>query len=243
MDLSAEEFQKLQDRLDVVLDHILWGKSVSDIARERGTSQPTIRKWIKWLEADGLHGLLDRKRSSGRPREIHPFVREEIIRLTLETRPPSDLADGRGWTTRLLARFFDISASHVGNIWKEAGIDPSQHLQQVMKKPWRRVSLKIDLPVPAWVKLNLELLLKEHDWSLQQYLLARLLDADPDELTAYLDEVFRETYAKIYEDFPERWNRLLDELPEEDPRLDAYQRKLMRKTTLIGRLTSADEEK
>ena len=249
MDLSAEEFQKLQERLDVVLDHILRDKSISGIARERGISRPTVRKWIKRFEADGLHGLLDRKGSSGRPRKIPQFIRDEIIRLTLETRPPSNLhkkrrrtirrREERGWTTRLLADLFRISASHVDNIWKKAGIDPRQHLQQVRRNPFRRVPLKINLQVPAWVKLNLELMLKERDWSLQQYLLARLVDADPDQLEAALDELYKETY----ENLPERWNSLLDRLPEEDPYSDAYQRKLMSKTGLIGDLISTDEEK
>ena len=149
MDLTAEEFQKLQDRLDVVLDHILWGKSISDIARERGASLPTIRKWIEWLEADGLHGLLDSKRSPGRPRKIPQGVRDEIIRLTLETRPPSDLGEDRHWTTRLLADLSGISASHIANIWREAGIDPRLHLQQVERNPDRKVPLRVDLLVPA----------------------------------------------------------------------------------------------
>ena len=248
MDLTAEEFQKLQDRLDVVLDRILWGKSVSDIARERGRSRPTIREWIKRFEADGLHGLLDSKRSSGRPRKIPQFVRDEIIRLKLETRPPSDLnydkkgrlistkrpREERGWTTRLLAGVFKISASHVENIWKEAGIDPPQHLQQVRRNPFRRVQLKIDLQVPAWVKLNLDLTLKEHDWTLEQHLLARLVDVDPGELQADLDELYEETYKNL----PERWNSLLDKLPEDDPRSVVYQRNLKRRTSAIGRLTS-----
>ena len=38
--------EKLQERLDLVLDHLVEGKSAATVARERGTSAHTVRKWI-----------------------------------------------------------------------------------------------------------------------------------------------------------------------------------------------------
>ena len=61
--------------------------SLISMTKQLAATYPTVRKWIKRFEAEGLRGLLDRKRSSGRPREIPEFVRDEIVRLTLETRP------------------------------------------------------------------------------------------------------------------------------------------------------------
>ena len=220
MDLPAGELQKLQERLEVVLDHTLRDKSISGIARERKTSRPTVRKWIKRFEAEGLRGLFDRS-SPGRPKRIAESVRDEIIRLTLETRPPPDLGEGR-WTAELLAELCGISASHIANIWKEGGIDPPQHLQQVMHNPFRGVPLKINLQVPAWVKLNLELILKERDWTLHQYLLARLIDVDPDQ-AAGLEERREEAFDTL----PGRWREALSKLPEGAPRSTRHRRGLL----------------
>ena len=204
---------KLQARLTYVSDHLVEGKSAAAIAQERQTTAPTVRKWLLRYEEEGLPGLLDR-RSLGRPREIPQWVRDEIIRLTLKTRPPDDLAEGRRWTTRLLASFLPVSASQVANISRDNGIDALQHAQQVGRNPFRLVPLKIDIEVPAWVKLHLELLLLERDWTLKEHILALLADAHPDRLPAELEERREE----FLEDLAVRWSRILAQLPEEDPR-------------------------
>ena len=229
MTRALKDLRTLQARLTYVSDHVVEGKSAAAIARERQTTAPTVRKWLLRYEEDGLPGLLDR-RSPGRPRKIPQSVRDEIVRLTLQTRPPADLAPGRRWTTRLLARFFPVSPSHVANIWRDNGIDALQHGQQVARNPFRPVPLKIDLRVPAWVKLSLELILMERDWSLNQYVLARLVDAHPDQLSAELEERREEFLA----DLAVRWSRILAQLPEEDPRSLLYERDLARRRRISG---------
>ena len=232
MDIPAGEVQKLQklrERVDLVLDHTLRGIGISEIARERNTSRPTVRKWIKLFEAQGQRGLLDRP-LPGRSRVIPQWVRDEVVRLTLETRPPNDLGEDRRWTTRLLGELFDVSPSHIANIWREAGIDPRQHLQQVVKNPFRPVPLRVEFDVPAWVKLNLELTLRQRDWTLRQYMLARLVDVDPDQLTAGLEERWEE----VFETLRDLWSEAVSRLPVEDPRSPEYRHELKQRIQSEG---------
>ena len=92
-------------RLDLVLAH-LDGKPAAVIARECGTSRPTVRKWLARFAKAGIEGLLS-KHSPGRPRVVDPLIRKELLRLPRETRPPADLGDQ--WTTRMLAEVFGVS--------------------------------------------------------------------------------------------------------------------------------------
>lgn len=223
---QRDQLQKIQDRIGIVLDH-LSGKSVSAIARERGGSRPTVRKWIERFDAEGVEGLLSRS-SPGRPREISPELRREVVRVTLEARPPPDL--GEQWTTRLLGEVFGISSSHISNIWEEEGIDPPLHLQQVKKNPNRTVRLRIDLSVAAWFKMNLIMHLDDHGWTLEEYLLARLVgDAPPGHLPPW-EELREQALGAIRDDGrQQRWWRRHRDRPVVDPRQPEYLVELKRR--------------
>ncbi len=208
----ARELKAVRMRLDLVLAH-LDGQPAAVIARESGTSRPTVRKWLRRFDEAGIEGLLS-ERSPGWPPEVDPLIREELVRLPRETRPPADLGDQ--WTTRTLAEVFGISPTYVSLVWQEAGFDPPQHLQQVERNPNRRVPLQVELHrVPAWFKLHLELFCRERDITLDDHILDALVG--PDGLDDLRDDVLPELRA--------RWTAVNEQLKRVDPRVPEYRRK------------------
>lgn len=209
----ARELKAVHKRLDIVLTH-LSGQPVVQIARTCRTSRPTVRKWLRRFAEAGIEGLLS-KRSLGRPPEVDPRIREELVRLPRETRPPFDLDDQ--WTTRMLAEVFGVSPTYVSNVWREAGYDAPQHLQQVEHNPDRLVPLRVELSgVPAWLKLHLELLCRERHMTLTDHLLNAL--AGPDGLDALRDDVVPGLRA--------RWTDANEQLDRVDPRTPEYRRRV-----------------
>lgn len=221
---GMEDLERIRQRIELVMDH-LQGNSISAISKERGVSRPTVRKWIERYEESGVKGLLNLT-SPGRPREISLHLRKEIVRLPLETRPPLDL--GEQWTTRTLGQAFGISPSHIANIWQEAGIDPPLHLQQVLANPDMQVPLRIDLSAPAWFRMDLQMLLEEHDWALTEYILARLVGEDPPGASLRWKEIRAEVLEAIRD--PERQRKGLLRRPVADPRQPEYLLEIMRRT-------------
>ncbi|WP_420634345.1 IS630 family transposase [Candidatus Palauibacter sp.] len=103
------------------------GLSARALRRKVGVSLPTVKRWLDRYEAEGLAGLEDRPRS-GRPRtSATPEVEAEVVRRTLEEKPPS----GTHWSTRLMAEAAGLHHSQVGRIWKAHGLKP--HLTRTFK--------------------------------------------------------------------------------------------------------------
>ena len=208
------ELKALRRRLDLVLAH-LDGQPVATIARTCRTSRPTVRKWLRRFQEGGVADLLS-EHSPGRPQQVDPLIRDELVRLPQETRPPGDLGDQ--WTTRTLAEVFGISPNYVSLVWREAGYDPPQHLQQVQHNPERRVALRVELRVPAWLKLHLELHCREWDITLDEHLFEAL--AGPDGLTELRDHVLP--------GLPKRWTNANEQMDRVDPRTPEYRSALRR---------------
>ena len=95
------------------------GKSGRALSREIGVSLPTVQRWIDRYDEDGLRGLEDRFRS-GRPTRITPEMEADVIRRTLEEKPPQ----ATHWSTRLMAEVTDLHHSQVGRIWKAHRLRP-----------------------------------------------------------------------------------------------------------------------
>ena len=77
------------------------------LAREIGVSLPTVQRWLDRYDDEGLAGLEDRPRP-GRPRStITPEVEAEVVRRTLEEKPPR----GTHWSTRLMAECMGLHHS------------------------------------------------------------------------------------------------------------------------------------
>ena len=196
---KRKELQAIQKRVEIVLT-ALDGRSVRAIAEKLGVSRPTVRKWTKAFEEHGPEGLLSRSKP-GRPRQVSEAIRKELVRLPQDTRPPLDLGESPKyepqWSSRLLGDTFGISSSVVSEIWKEFSYDAPLHLQQVDRNPDQMVPLRIDLQVPAWVKMRLQMFLEMRGWTLEQYLLARLTgDWTPDEMDPW-HEIREETLKTI----------------------------------------------
>ena len=69
---------------------VLWwseGREKVEIAALAGVSRPTVNLWLARFEADGVAGLLGRRR--GAPREQVPAVRGRILALS-RTSPPAE---------------------------------------------------------------------------------------------------------------------------------------------------------
>jgi len=96
------------------------GASGRALAREIGVSLPTVQRWLARYDTEGLAGLEDRSRP-GRPREtVTPEVEAEVVRRTLEERPPQ----GTHWSTRLMAEGLGLHHSQVARIWKAHRLKP-----------------------------------------------------------------------------------------------------------------------
>lgn len=103
------------------------GLSARALRRKVGVSPPTARRWLDRYEAEGLAGLEDRPRS-GRPRtSVTPETEAEVVRRTLEEKPPS----GTHWSTRLMAEATGLHHSQVARIWRAHGLKP--HLTRTFK--------------------------------------------------------------------------------------------------------------
>jgi transposase len=97
------------------------GASNTQIARDLGTSLPTVALWRASFAREGIAGLADRPRS-GRPRTIDEATVQRAIAKTLE-RPP---AGETHWSVRTLARELGLSATTVARIWREHRLKPHQ---------------------------------------------------------------------------------------------------------------------
>jgi transposase len=111
---------------------VLWhdeGYPVADVAKMAGTTRPTVYKWIKRYERQGIEGLADQK-PTGRPRSISDEVRSRIIAPTRQT--PSESTELTHWSSKEMARYVKraegISVSHnfVATLWREHGLHPHQ---------------------------------------------------------------------------------------------------------------------
>jgi transposase len=110
------------------------GRSAARIAGEVGCSEPTVKKWRRRFEADGLAGLTDLPRP-GRPLVHGAETRAKLIALAC-TRPaetPEGLRRDR-WTHRELAERVGMSESQAHEILRAAEIKPHLLEQWVMSE-------------------------------------------------------------------------------------------------------------
>src|ERR671916_3518449 len=117
---------------------VLWygeGRRKSEIAATLKTTRPTVDKWIKRYEEEGIEGLVNRT-SPGGPRQIPDRIRARVLALTRET-PPSALGISH-WSSSEMSRYIKktegvyVSRAWVCQLWRENGL-----------KPWRQGTFKI----------------------------------------------------------------------------------------------------
>src|SRR5215468_8312543 len=110
--------QALAQRARVIL-RCAAGKTNTQVARELRLTKQTVGKWRTRFLARRGDGLLDEPRP-GVPRTVSDAQVEEVVRLTLETKP----RDATHWSTRAMAPRCDLSQSTVSRIWRAFGLQP-----------------------------------------------------------------------------------------------------------------------
>jgi transposase len=95
------------------------GKTWSQIALELHTSRPTIARWKRRFEEQGLAGL-DSRHKGSEPRAATPAVQARELRKT--TQRPDD--GSTHWTCRKMAATLGLSKSTVQRIWRQARLKP-----------------------------------------------------------------------------------------------------------------------
>ena len=121
----AKTEQRLALRSRIVL-RCADGLDNDEVAAELSVNAKTVGKWRGRFLERRLDGLADEPRP-GVPRTVLDDKVEEIVRRTLEERPP----DATHWSTRSLARRAGVSPATVGRIWRAFGLKP--HLLETFK--------------------------------------------------------------------------------------------------------------
>jgi transposase len=116
MSRSRKEETRMVERARIVLA-CLGGKEIQQVARDTGTSIPTVSKWRKRFARDGVAGLRDRPRS-GKPPTYDAAFRDRVLAL-LEQPPPAGLGQ---WDGREVARALDASVHAVWRLLRREGI-------------------------------------------------------------------------------------------------------------------------
>ena len=102
------------------------GVAPIDIMAKLDVTRPTVFKWRKRFEQDGVEGLRDRARP-GQPRKLTQKQIERVLQLTVERIP----REATHWSTRLMAKYAGVSQYQVREIWKAADLKP--HRLQTFK--------------------------------------------------------------------------------------------------------------
>jgi len=89
------------------------------VAKVLGVSKPTVGKWRRRFVERRLDGLLDEPRP-GVPRTVTDDRVEEVVRLTLESKPEN----ATHWSTRSMAARVGLSQTTVSRIWRAFQLQP-----------------------------------------------------------------------------------------------------------------------
>jgi len=112
--------QRLALRCRIVLD-CAEGLTNNAVAEKYGVTPTTVSKWRERFRVRRLAGLDDRPRP-GAPKKVTDEKVREVIRKTLDTRPPR----GSIWSTRQMAREVGLSQTTILRIWRMHGLDRRQ---------------------------------------------------------------------------------------------------------------------
>jgi transposase len=104
---------------------VLWyaeNRPKKEIAAMAGMSRPTVDLWLSRYAAEGVAGLLERKRGAGRE-QVLGRIRARILAATRSV-PPDGLSH---WSSREMAKFIartegvTVSHHYVARLWRETG--------------------------------------------------------------------------------------------------------------------------
>jgi transposase len=98
------------------------GLNDSAVAAVLRTSNATVGYWRRRFSQGGVDSLWDEPRP-GAPRQIGDDKVEQVIHLTLQSKPGA----ATHWSTRLMAQKLDMSQSAISRIWRAFGLKPHRH--------------------------------------------------------------------------------------------------------------------
>ncbi len=96
------------------------GRPTRRIAREVGSSRPTVLLWRKRFAGGGVAALLQDAPGRGRPPSISRGKVKRIVDATIQTTPPG----ATHWSTRTMAKAQGVSPATVQRIWDAHGLQP-----------------------------------------------------------------------------------------------------------------------
>lgn len=110
--------QALAQRARIVLA-CAGGMNNGAVALEEGVTRQTVGRWRSRFQRQRLDGLLDEPRP-GAPRKIMDAAVEQVLRLTLESKPK----EATHWSSRMMAKRSGLSQSAVSRIWRAFALQP-----------------------------------------------------------------------------------------------------------------------
>lgn len=96
------------------------GHSSEAIGEKLGISTRTAERWRDRFATMGFAGIEKEKPGRGRRAQLQVGEVQEIIRITLQTKPE----DAARWSLRKLAALSGLSKSTIHRIWQAHGISP-----------------------------------------------------------------------------------------------------------------------
>jgi transposase len=130
------------------------GVGTNEIMRRTGKSKTCVWRWQERFMQTGYDGLLHDKTRPSRVQPLGSNITERVVTLT-QTEPP---AEATHWTSTMMAKAVDISASSVQRIWRAHGLQPHRvkHFKlstdpQFVDKLRDIVGLYVDPPAHAVV--------------------------------------------------------------------------------------------
>ena len=96
------------------------GRANHAIAKELGTSRPTVLLWRERFAARGVAGLLKDAPRPGRRKALSAEVVKRVVEATMHTTP----AGATHWSVRSMAKAQGLSRMTVQRIWKQHRLQP-----------------------------------------------------------------------------------------------------------------------
>ena len=96
-----------------------------------GKSKTCVWRWQERFMQEGYDGLLRDKTRRSRTQPLGSTIAERVVMLT-QTEPP---AEATHWTSAMMAKVVDISASSVQRIWRAHGLQP--HRVKTVTACWK----------------------------------------------------------------------------------------------------------
>ena len=103
------------------------GIANEQIARDCNITTDSVRRWRKRFDEHGLSNFGEVLKGRGRKHSIPDSKIEEVVKLTLETKPEGETH----WSVRTMAKETGLSKSTIQRIWSSRGIKP--HLVKTFK--------------------------------------------------------------------------------------------------------------